>query len=484
MSENTFEFQLLCSILGFPKSEMSDFCYQPSRVVRFSKVSSRSVSPKSRKMSASSSCTSTTLALSVSSVLPTSPPSTSYDGLPTPPPTPTKSSGPILGSDVSDLVTSTSKHVKSIPLLYTLPTEILLQVISYLPTAAYPSLIQTSHHLHGLFNNHASSIIATQIQTHHSHTASLLQATFSAEDSSGNLWLVPTHPSVLLAEEGMWDREGSVDTLQTLDYGPRTTMKQSLRLTQPGPQFLLFLERRGWEIDTRFAMMSQLQQVSSEERLQREEALSWALERYSIRPFLSELASFVDFDMPATNTGRKVETRAHKASKQPSLGSRMRNKFRGAKLTVFPKPTPPQQELEKRSLLFGEVEPEANTISAPTSPISMEKCTVREIESAAPRPFAHRHPFTDSLGWYFNMNHVVLNKGSSAPATVYDSEEVEDDEDMFELGDLYVEKGLKASLWRWRRGVEKKLARGKKSVGGFFKGLGCGSSDSLGSDVI
>lgn len=286
----------------------------------------------------------------------------------------------------------------------------------------------------------------------------------------------------------MWDREGSVDTLQTLDFGPRTAMKQSLRLTQPGPQFLLFLERRGWEIDTRFAMVFQGKEIQAEERLQREEALSWALERYSIRPFLSELASFVDVNLP-TKPSKIPDTKFLKTPKRPSLGSKMKIKFREAMQKTkkgFSKPTPPHKEVEKRSLLFGEVEPEV-----PTSPISPltpinEKCTAREIEHAT-EPLPHRHPFTDSLDWYFKSSHAALMKEgrgeSSAPATVYDSEETDGD-DLFEVGDLYIEKGKRASFWRWKRGVEKKAKEGRKHVKYFLEGCKCWSSGSLGSDVV
>lgn len=227
-----------------------------------------------------------------------------------------------------------------------------------------------------------------------------------------------------------------------------------------------------------------------EERLQKEEALSWALERYSIRPFLSELASFVDFDLPATKSDKKLNTKLVKTDQMPSFGIKLRNKFRAAKQKtkkVFSKATPPQQEVEKRSLLFGEVEPEVSTTpSSPSSPIINEKATVREIEHAI-KPIPNRHPFTDSLDWYFKTSHAALldaGRGeSSAPATVYDSEET-DGEDMFSVGDLYVEKGSRARLRRWKRGVEKKAKNGKKHVKEFFEGCRCWSSGSLGSDVI
>jgi hypothetical protein len=194
------------------------------------------------------------------------------------------------------------------PTLQNLPAELLLIIIAYLPASSYAPLTQTSHTLQAFFANYASKICSQRILSHFSAEVAILKASFAAVDSMGNTWLVPTHEAVLRAEENLWDREGSISSLRFVHPNEEAlALQKRMRLSQPGPQFLLFLERRGWEVQTRHRMMEDKMQMlqdttklepwsSERERgeMQLNSFLSWSLERGVVRGFLEELSTFAE----------------------------------------------------------------------------------------------------------------------------------------------------------------------------------------------
>ncbi|EPE25279.1 hypothetical protein GLAREA_01191 [Glarea lozoyensis ATCC 20868] len=296
--------------------------------------------------------------------LPTNPPSTSYCALPTPPPTPPTVSKPRTFTNFPPTLNSDSKMLSSN--LHTLPVELLLTIIAYLPTNSYQSLTRTSHTLRAFFANYASKICNQRILTHFSAEASILKASFTAVDSMVHTWLVPTHEAILRAEENLWDREGSISSLN-----PRYTDEEALAfqkrmlLSQPGPQFLLFLERRGWEVQTRHSMMEdklRLVQETSDSgswdsglertKMQLNSFLSWSLERGVVRGFLEELGSFSEaflhVEQPDAEDTCEKQTQTFQ-NRLRSKGMALKAKF--GKLGRRKSPKQP----EGSSLLFGEI---------------------------------------------------------------------------------------------------------------------------------
>jgi hypothetical protein len=296
--------------------------------------------------------------------LPTNPPSTSYCALPTPPPTPRVACIP---TSLSSSSTTSSSHPKMPSSnLHTLPAELLLTIIAYLPTTSYQPLTRTSHTLRAFFGNHASKICNQRILSHFSAEATILKASFTAVDSMGHTWLVPTHEAVLRAEQNLWDREGSVSSLNSrhTDEDALAFQKRML-LSQPGPQFLLFLERRGWEVQTRHSMMEdklRLVQETSDPgswdsglertKMQLNSFLSWSLERGVVRGFLEELGTFSEAflhdEQPAVDDtyDKRPET----------FQNRLRSKSKAlkAKFAILGRRKNHKQP-EGGSLLFGEI---------------------------------------------------------------------------------------------------------------------------------
>lgn len=81
--------------------------------------------------------------------------------------------------------------------LTTIPPELLLQIISHLPTSSYfLSLSQTSHYLRSFLSTHVKTICSTRIMTHYHEAASILRS-----EHSTNGWLIPTHPCTMPEDE-------------------------------------------------------------------------------------------------------------------------------------------------------------------------------------------------------------------------------------------------------------------------------------------
>jgi hypothetical protein len=120
------------------------------------------------------------------------------------------------------------------PSIQTLPPELLLHTISFLPTSALLPLTRTSHYLHTFISTHASSICNTHITTHYSLEAAVLHPVLK------NGWLVPTLPGVRETCKKYCEQPlGSLHKERMMRWGKK------MKLSEPGPQFLRFLELYG-----------------------------------------------------------------------------------------------------------------------------------------------------------------------------------------------------------------------------------------------
>ena len=204
--------------------------------------------------------------------------------------------------------------------LTTIPPEILLTIISHLPSSSHLlALTQTSTHLRAFTHTHAAQICNIFINTRFPLASSLLR---SAHDPNTN-FLIPTHPLIKDCEDNILgsvpasiscdlDNESllpfslptrskpltdinrskirftqcpcpscrdfilpnangyrvelnSTQSFQNghemMEYDPqegcrsKNEIKSMTRLSQPGPQYLVFLERYAWDIEARWRMV-------------------------------------------------------------------------------------------------------------------------------------------------------------------------------------------------------------------------------------
>ncbi|KAG9231188.1 hypothetical protein BJ875DRAFT_470194, partial [Amylocarpus encephaloides] len=279
------------------------------------------------------------------SVLPTTPPSTSSSPLPTPPPTPPPTKPVPISNSHTHNQSLSSTPASSKPKLETLPPELLLNIVSYLPPSAFFPLSAVSTKLQTFMHTQLSSICNTRILTYHAYPASILSSDFKLNPLTGSSWLLPTHPAVLQAEEGIWDHEGSGSP-----HHGYVEDKLRLRISRPGPQFLLFLERRAWEVEARYEMECKEDGGGH---------MAWALERFCVRPFLEELSG-ASSPTPTTTLAtppikcrpsfRHVVTRQKEKIKTKTLGV-----IRAIKPRKSQKPESATLSSKSTSLLFGEV---------------------------------------------------------------------------------------------------------------------------------
>lgn len=197
---------------------------------------------------------------------------------------------------------STQSH--NMAILTTIPPEILLQIIICLPTSShFLSLSHTSHYFYSFLSTHAKAICNKHITTYHRNASSILLSQYSI-----NGWLVPTHACISKSEQqadrwvsrpsclecgihwGQSDGDSSCPHQSPSLHHPGQNKKQrrlldclclpvpclkqrlqrrkgnqkyawvetsvpfAIKLTEPGPQYLLFLERYSTEIVVREMM--------------------------------------------------------------------------------------------------------------------------------------------------------------------------------------------------------------------------------------
>jgi hypothetical protein len=263
---------------------------------------------------------------------------------------------PFNGSHVAHMVPSRSSTAVNMSTLTltTIPPELLLQIISHLPSSAsFYALSRTSRQLQAFLHTHAATICNTHITTHHALVASIL---LSLYDPSG--WLIPTHPCVSTEEQRItrdkilfarcdcrtcrrfllssrtMTGSGSSLTLSemslplslaggwlncipctpgilpsktgTTQCKAAASLAKITKLTTPGPQYLVFLEKYGRDIEIRNSLRfhhrrSRSDSVESEadgrkpegENITQEEKerarFDFLVGNYSVRRFLEDV---------------------------------------------------------------------------------------------------------------------------------------------------------------------------------------------------
>ena len=303
----------------------------------------------------------------------------------TPPPSPRPTSPPLA---------KTKDH------LTTLPPELLLAIISHLPSSnSLLPLSQTNIYLQTfLLNTHAATICNTFITTYHSYAASILSAKYR------DGWFLPTHEAVLGIERRI-TRElvrksgcGCVDcrtylhssrstaasssdlslasdsstqgclklpcfpTPPTRPAQPQVTCKAQHLIDSPwklslsGPMFPVFLERYEWEIETRYAMLeAECKDADAAKREEEERRFEFIVGNYSVRRFLEDVER--EFE-PAVREPTPVNSGRPKKGLGRRLGGSMRRGWAKSKRMLQAKEKEEQSANQSRNSpppLFGEI---------------------------------------------------------------------------------------------------------------------------------
>lgn len=144
--------------------------------------------------------------------------------------------------DSTKLIISTQEPQTTIlciesDLLGKLPPEVLILVLQELPVKVYLDVVQACGHLRQFVRTHASGLCNYAILKKFPLEAERIPST------NINGWLVPEHKDILVLERYVLDKKKYVDRARgiILDQESQTRDLQ-VKLSQPGPQYLLWLE--------------------------------------------------------------------------------------------------------------------------------------------------------------------------------------------------------------------------------------------------
>ncbi|KAH8816017.1 hypothetical protein F5884DRAFT_205206 [Xylogone sp. PMI_703] len=216
------------------------------------------------------------------------------------------------------------------PNLANLPPELLLRVISHLPTTSYLPLVQTCQGLRLFFAQHAAHICNTQIQLRFAREAEMMQTIWK------DGWLVPSQPCVRREEQKLlrWKARncsscrlwyvsmadeskqleawrhysmvggGSSSSVEE-EFGDWRSLRctgnhaNSLRvsLSEPGPQYLKFLEEYAFEIQVRWEMeqhpLECMKRDDGPDGI-RTDRFEFMVGNYAVRKFLDKLDAMME----------------------------------------------------------------------------------------------------------------------------------------------------------------------------------------------
>jgi len=127
----------------------------------------------------------------------------------------------------STSITTADLHPNAHSGLLDVPSELLVIILSHLPSSSHRCVSQTSQHLRTFLYNNAPAICNTAIRTYWSKHATLLDSQLQ------NGWLVPGDEIFIWAEE-RYLKEWNIKF-----HDPRITLRE------PGPQYRHFLEMFG-----------------------------------------------------------------------------------------------------------------------------------------------------------------------------------------------------------------------------------------------
>ena len=284
--------------------------------------------------------------------------------------------------------------------LTTIPPELLLCIISHLPSSkSFLAISQTSTYLRSFFIHHAPTICNTHITTNHSRSSAILLS--SHHHSSG--WLVPQHSCVRTEERRIYRDKilssncscrscrlflltsrrrssassltlsemsieaGScfpcIPTLRPTPMEPalcraEEALKGTVKLTEPGPQYLVFLEKYGRDIEIRDDMVaswrkgqSVVSHVGAVDITQEEKEKSrfnFTVGNYSVRRFLEDVES---------GMARRDVTPPNSTARDDRPKQSWKDKLK-SKTKVFRKHQKEQDVVvtTRQPLMFGEIE--------------------------------------------------------------------------------------------------------------------------------
>ena len=419
--------------------------------------------------------------------------------------------------------------------LHITPPELLLQIISHLPpTTLYP-LSQTSHYLSTFLHQHAAIICNTYILSSPSYSRAA--AILSSQHNDG--WLLPTHRAVLDEEARITkdkilfsgcrctscfsviqsqsqpsldlekeDLDAEIaEMIRGEECKARKAIDTATRLSQPGPQYLVFLEKYAWEVITRHTMSSlsppstatstangeeisppstadandqenregESEEETEEEKQEKEkqEALfAFMIGNYCVRRFLDSaekaLTSFHTSSYPKPTTSSPTlpispHRPTKKLRKRPFLARRREVEVLAETQVeeVIPdRPDRPSHldstntspQTTPRRLIFGEISSSQTLLPSSTS------------TSTSNSTSAHKERWQDSLFWYYR---------SLTPAEPDSDEHVEEKVEKKERGCFAVVKrgfgilGRKVGGWGLFRGKAGCLGARRVRMGGF-----------------
>jgi len=203
--------------------------------------------------------------------------------------------------------------------LISVPAEILLRIISYLPSSVdFLPLVQTCHGLRRFFKAHAAQIANTRILSMYQFESKIIESKFV------NGWLVPTHSCVTKEEEKFlrdkttscclnsrrqWLsdeplpsfvlRTRATNHMCSETHDPRLT----IQLSAPGPQYLRFLEEYNFEIRVNYEIQikklaeentgnstdTEIQGMEGEIVEMTSEEFEWRVGHYAVHKFLTKI---------------------------------------------------------------------------------------------------------------------------------------------------------------------------------------------------
>ncbi|KAG9242862.1 hypothetical protein BJ878DRAFT_147787 [Calycina marina] len=109
-----------------------------------------------------------------------------------------------------------------------IPAEVMLEIISNVPSTDYNNIYNSAKHLRNFLQSHACRVCNRRIEKFYLFESTLL---FSVEEKG---WLVPRYSQLKLRVEVRIDFDR-----QNEAFGP---FQPDFRITRPGPNFLLFLD--------------------------------------------------------------------------------------------------------------------------------------------------------------------------------------------------------------------------------------------------
>ncbi|PMD30951.1 hypothetical protein L207DRAFT_611640 [Hyaloscypha variabilis F] len=132
---------------------------------------------------------------------------------------------------------SAQGEVGDLDFLTSLPPEILLNIVSRLPSKFFLDLVHTSKHLRNFMKLNANLICNEAIRSRFHLQSALLHS----ETASG--WLVPTHQKLIDDEKRYKGNIRTINNHWALFGEPLFDSTPGIKVTAPGPQYLHFLEQ-------------------------------------------------------------------------------------------------------------------------------------------------------------------------------------------------------------------------------------------------